>query len=246
MGIFGDVFQAIVRLFSSGTAPPPRSEVPAKPARQQRPSVQRPQDQRHHRRKTSDGLQVPSKKPFESLATPFDKQSLPQTRREGDRHLEQNQINQNNEHYVALRAEATREGDLMAQCYRQSHEAYQQGQGALAKELSEKGGEHKRRMERLNAEAGAWIFRENNLDSKPGEVDLHGLYVKEAVMYAEGAIEKAQRRGDLEIRLIVGKGLHSDGRVAKIKPALEELMKRRSLPADADPDNAGVLIVRLR
>ncbi|KAI6121756.1 hypothetical protein F5141DRAFT_1023190 [Pisolithus sp. B1] len=246
MGIFGDIFQAIVRVFSSSAAPPARSEVPAKPARQQQPSVQRPQDQRHHRRKTADDLRVPWKKPFESLTTPFDKQSLPQTRREGDRRLEQNQINQNNEHYVALRADATREGDLMAQCYRQSHEAYQQGQGALAKELSEKGGEHKRRMERLNAEAGAWIFRENNLDCKPGEVDLHGLYVKEAIMYAEGAIEKAQRRGDLEIRLIVGKGLHSNGHVAKIKPALEELMKRRSLPADADPNNAGLLIVRLK
>ncbi|KAI6021473.1 hypothetical protein PISMIDRAFT_674559 [Pisolithus microcarpus 441] len=236
MGVFGDLFQAIVRLFSGGGAPP---EVPAKPARQQRPPVQRPQDQRHYRRKTPDDLKVPSKKPF-------DKQSLPQTRREGDRHPEQNQINQNNEHYVVLRAEATREGDSMAQCYRQSHEAYQQGQGALAKELSEKGGEHKRRMERLNAEASAQIFRENNLDSKPGEVDLHGLYVKEAVMYAESAIDKAQHRGDFEIRLIVGKGLHSDGQVAKIKPALEELMKRRRLPADTDPDNAGLLVVRLR
>lgn len=239
MGVLGDLFQAVVRLFSGGGAPPARSEVPAKPTRQQRPPVQQPQEQRHHRRKTPDDLSVPSKKPFE-------KQSLPQTRREGDRLPEQNQINQNDEHYVVLRAEATREGDLMAQCYRQSHEAYQQGQGALAKELSEKGGVHKRRMERLNAEAGAWIFRENNLDSKPGEVDLHGLYVKEAVMYAEGAIDKAQRRGDSEIRLIVGKGLHSDGQVAKIKPALEELMKRRGLPADTDPDNAGLLVVRLR
>ncbi|KAI6161069.1 hypothetical protein EDD17DRAFT_717036 [Pisolithus thermaeus] len=168
------------------------------------------------------------------------------TKCEGDRNLEQNQINQNNEHYVALRAEAAREGDLMAQCYRQGHEAYQQGQRALAKQLSEKGSGHKRKMERLNVEASAWIFRENNLVSKPGEVDLHGLYVKEAVMYAEDAIEKAQSRGDLEMRLLVGKGLHSDGQVAKIKPALEELMKRRSLPADVDPDNTGLLIVRLR
>ncbi|KAI6134444.1 hypothetical protein EV401DRAFT_1364738 [Pisolithus croceorrhizus] len=168
------------------------------------------------------------------------------TKCEGDRNLEQNQINQNNEHYVALRAEAAREGDLMAQCYRQGHEAYQKGQRALAKQLSEKGSGHKRKMERLNVEAGAWIFRENNLVSKPGELDLHGLYVKEAVMYAEDAIEKAQRRGDLEMRLLVGKGLHSDGHVAKIKPALEELVKRRSLPADVDPGNAGLLIVRLR
>ena len=47
----------------------------------------------------------------------------------------------------------------MAQCYQQSHEAYQQGNGALAKELSQKGGAHKHRMESLNAEASTWIFR---------------------------------------------------------------------------------------
>ena len=47
----------------------------------------------------------------------------------------------------------------MAQCYEQSQEAYRQGDGALAKELSQKGGAHKHRMESLNAEACARIFR---------------------------------------------------------------------------------------
>ncbi|KIM69734.1 hypothetical protein SCLCIDRAFT_103289, partial [Scleroderma citrinum Foug A] len=159
---------------------------------------------------------------------------------------DQTQLNQHNEHYMALRAKANQEGDLMAQCYQQSHEAYQQGDGALAKELSEKGGVHKRKMESLNTEASTWIFRENNLDSKPGEVDLHGLYVKEAIAFSEEAIVKAQNRGDAEVQFIVGKGLHSDGHVAKVKPALEELMKNRGLPAELDPNNTGVLIVRLR
>ncbi|KAI6040270.1 hypothetical protein EDC04DRAFT_1528399 [Pisolithus marmoratus] len=109
MGIFGNIFQAIIGLFSG---PSPRPEVPPKPARQQRPPVQRPQDQRPHRQRTSD-LKVPSHKPFESPVVPINKQSLPQVRREGERYF--NQLNQSNEYYVALRAEATREGDLMAQ-----------------------------------------------------------------------------------------------------------------------------------
>src|SRR5260221_1179854 len=41
-------------------------------------------------------------------------------------------------------------------------------------------------------------------DSKPGEVDLHGLYVKEAIVYADQSIAEARARGDKEIRLIVG------------------------------------------
>ena len=42
-------------------------------------------------------------------------------------------------------------------------------------------------------------------DSKPGEVDLHGLYVKEAIAFSEEAIVKAQNWGDAEVQFIVGK-----------------------------------------
>ncbi len=41
-------------------------------------------------------------------------------------------------------------------------------------------------------------------DSGPGEIDLHGLYVKEAIAHTDAAIEEAKRRGATEIRLIVG------------------------------------------
>ena len=41
-------------------------------------------------------------------------------------------------------------------------------------------------------------------DSKPGEVDLHGLYVKEAIVYTDQSVAEARARGDKEIRLIVG------------------------------------------
>ena len=61
--------------------------------------------------------------------------------------------------YATLRARAIQEGDLMAQCYRQSQEAYQRGDRALAKRLSEEGRVHKQEMENLNTSASAWIFR---------------------------------------------------------------------------------------
>ena len=41
-------------------------------------------------------------------------------------------------------------------------------------------------------------------DSKPGEVDLHGLYVKEAIDYTDRSIAEARARGDKELHLIVG------------------------------------------
>ena len=81
-------------------------------------------------------------------------------------------------------------------------------------------------MERLNTEARQWIFAANNADSPPDTLDLHGLYVKEALIKVEEAIQKAQAQNYTELKLIVGKGLHSKDHVAHIKPAVERLLSR--------------------
>ncbi|KAG5643594.1 hypothetical protein DXG03_000602 [Asterophora parasitica] len=162
-----------------------------------------------------------------------------------EKHEDLNQINQSNEFYVGLRARANEEGDAMAKAFEQSKQAYGQGDGAAAKTLSNRGKEHQRNMESLNRQAADWIFIENNKDSKPGEIDLHGLYVKEAIARTDQAIQEAKQRGDSELHLIVGKGLHSKGGSAKIKPAVEELMQRHRLQAELDPHNAGVLVVQI-
>ena len=44
-------------------------------------------------------------------------------------------------------------------------------------------------------------------DRPAGEVDPHGLYVKEAISYAKIALKEARQRGDPVICLIVG--IHS-------------------------------------
>lgn len=41
-------------------------------------------------------------------------------------------------------------------------------------------------------------------DRAPGEVDLHGLYVEEAIRYSKDAIITACLRGDTKINFIVG------------------------------------------
>ena len=67
-------------------------------------------------------------------------------------------MNQHNPHYTSLRSRANEEGDKMASCFDRSHQAYENGDGALAKELSNEGKVHQREMERLNQEASEWIF----------------------------------------------------------------------------------------
>lgn len=46
----------------------------------------------------------------------------------------------------------------MARAFGESHQAYSRGDGALAKQLSNQGKDHQRRMEQLNKEASDWIF----------------------------------------------------------------------------------------
>ena len=66
----------------------------------------------------------------------------------------------------------------MARAFEESHAAYARGDGAGAKDLSNQGKSHQREMERLNAEASAWIFR--------GEPDISLL----DSLYSETAIRK--------------------------------------------------------
>lgn len=47
----------------------------------------------------------------------------------------------------------------MARAFEQSHAAYVRKDGMVGKELAKEGKAHQREMERLNAEASAWIFR---------------------------------------------------------------------------------------
>ncbi|GAA6029128.1 hypothetical protein JCM8097_001613 [Rhodosporidiobolus ruineniae] len=158
----------------------------------------------------------------------------------------QDMANAQNSHYVELRNQAIREGDLMAKSFASSKQAYASGNGGAAHDLSQEGKQHQRNKDRYNAEAAEWIYRENNRTQPAGSIDLHGLYVQEAIDYTEKAIQDARQRGLAELRVIVGKGNHSPSHVAKIKPAITSLMARENLTAHLDPHNGGVLVVQLQ
>ncbi|PBK87768.1 DUF1771-domain-containing protein [Armillaria gallica] len=109
------------------------------------------------------------------------------------KHEDDNQQDQPNEYHIdRLRACTNEERDEMARCLGESHEAYIRGDRAAAKDLSNQWKNHKQKMEQLNKEASNWIYLEKNCHSKPGEIDLHGLYVKEAIAYTDAALEEAK------------------------------------------------------
>ncbi|KAH7108313.1 DUF1771-domain-containing protein [Auriculariales sp. MPI-PUGE-AT-0066] len=216
------------------------------PAQQQQPwHQQKPHQQKPHQQQPQH--QQPQQPPYHAPSPPHTGSSPPthQEHHKSDGRVNENMQNQQNPWYLDMRAKANKAGDGMARCFDESKQAYGSGDGARAKQLSEEGKAHKAEMESCNAQAAEWIFQENNTDSAPGEVDLHGLYVKEAIHYADRAVQEAKNRGETSIRIIVGKGMHSKGGKGKLGPAIEEVMQKHQIEADFDPHNAGVLVVRL-
>ncbi|RPA93050.1 Smr-domain-containing protein [Choiromyces venosus 120613-1] len=134
---------------------------------------------------------------------------------------------------------------LRTDCLTRSREAYANGDGAAAHELSEAGKRHGASMEKYNDQARDYIFRANNAHLPSDTINLHGLYVEEAEEILEKRIDAARGRGEGYLNVIVGKGNHSTGGVRKIGPAVMELCRKRGLKVEEEEGNWGKLIVTL-
>ncbi|RHZ69049.1 hypothetical protein CDV55_105945 [Aspergillus turcosus] len=148
--------------------------------------------------------------------------------------------------YDRLRDLARQEAAKRNSCFQRSQEAYSNGDGALAKELSEQGKAHGRKMDEYNKRASEFIFRENNADGRvPGDtIDLHGQFVEEAEEILEERIRYAKAHGQTHLHVIVGKGNHSANHVQKIKPRVEQVCRELGLQY-ATEENAGRIYVNL-
>ncbi|KAI0318318.1 hypothetical protein OF83DRAFT_37124 [Amylostereum chailletii] len=62
----------------------------------------------------------------------------------------------------------------------------------------------KNEAQKLNDEASRLIYETKNKNSKPGWVDLHGLYATEAVEYAGKGLETARKARVRQVKFIVG------------------------------------------
>ncbi|KAG5292995.1 smr domain-containing protein [Histoplasma ohiense] len=148
--------------------------------------------------------------------------------------------------YDRLRDAARREAAQRSSCLERSRHAYENGDGRLAKELSEKGKAHGRKMEEYNKQASEFIFRENNAPGRVDSdtIDLHGQFVEEAEDILEERIKYARQHGQTHLHVIVGKGNHSVDHVQKIKPRVEQVCRNLGLQY-ATEDNAGRIYVNL-
>ncbi|KAM6483008.1 hypothetical protein HDV62DRAFT_341927 [Trichoderma sp. SZMC 28011] len=149
--------------------------------------------------------------------------------------------------YDNLRALARAEADKRGDCYERSKRAYEDGDGARAKELSNQGKAHDAKMKEYNRQASDYIFRENNAPGRVDgdSIDLHGQFVEEAERILEQRIRADQARGQTHLHAIVGKGNHSSNHVQKLKPKVEELCRELGLQYSTE-ENAGRIYINLQ
>ena len=98
--------------------------------------------------------------------------------------------------------------------------------------------------------AAAEIFTHRNpeYDLNPlarVKIDLHHLFVREAKEYVERHLDLCRRAKLQKTEIISGRGNHSVGGVAKIRPAIMELLEtQRDVEVDEHETNPGRIVVR--
>jgi hypothetical protein len=143
-----------------------------------------------------------------------------------------------------LRSEAS---DLFARSKilaQRSQEAYRNGKKKEAHELSL---EKKRLIElaeERNRQASNAVLHQMNRSRPDNELDLHGLYVDEAIL----AVRKRLSDDiDTDLIIITGRGNRSQGQVAKIKPAIIGFLSENGYNfIPNDPNDGCIKVVKLK
>ncbi|RPA91320.1 hypothetical protein L873DRAFT_1781287 [Choiromyces venosus 120613-1] len=128
--------------------------------------------------------------------------------------------------YDRLRAPSS-EAQARHIAFTASHNAYASGDRALAHTLSQRGKQHGNNMKAYNAQAKNFIFDINNANLPDDTVDLHGLYVDEAMDVLRWRIQDIWNEG---LWVIVGRGSHSAGG-ARLGPAVQRFCREVGVQA---------------
>lgn len=142
------------------------------------------------------------------------------------------------------RQEAHRLAEQQRSLSSRSQAAFKSGNGALAKELSLQAKALHAQVDFHNKEAAKLHFQAHNVDQPSGTIDLHGLFVKEAIQALEKAADDARKEKTSDLIVIVGAGNHSKDGVQRLRPAVEKWCRDRGHTFDVM--NPGCLRIHLK
>jgi len=97
----------------------------------------------------------------------------------------------------------------------------------------------------LHRRASERYYKAHNLDQQELTIDVHRLKTREAVRKTEVAIRDALVTGETRLRVVCGRGRHSDRGLPVLRLALTKAMEDHRIESEVDPDNPGVLHIKL-
>jgi len=116
---------------------------------------------------------------------------------------------------------------------KQSQFEYRSGFKSQAKVLSIQKTALYRQMDERNQQAAELIFEHFNRNRPNKIIDLHGLYVAEALKYLQDKLKECRSKNILQLTVITGMGNNSPNRIAKIKPEVEKFVRENRLKVTA-------------
>lgn len=143
--------------------------------------------------------------------------------------------------YESFRKQAGEHAKKKNELFQKSKQAYKQNRKAEAKKLSTEGKKLEEKMVHCNAQAAEVIFNKNNpLGKYSDSIDLHGLFVKEAIAKLKQKILSAKQVGFPHLDVVVGLGKHSPGE-PKLKPAVMQHAQKFNIRYKLDLPNRGCI-----
>ncbi|XP_072108934.1 NEDD4-binding protein 2 isoform X1 [Mobula birostris] len=136
--------------------------------------------------------------------------------------------------YEGFRIEAALHRRKQQDFFSKAAAAHGRNMKAVATYYAQQGHLHGEKMKEANHRAALNIFKQVNASLLPKNVlDLHGLHVAEALQYLEEVLfqkinEYQQKGGKAYLSVITGRGRHSQGGVARIKPVVIDYLKRQN------------------
>ncbi|KAM4750989.1 NEDD4-binding protein 2 isoform 2-T2 [Anableps anableps] len=120
--------------------------------------------------------------------------------------------------YEDFRAEANLQRRRQLENFAKAAEAFRQGRKEVASFYAQQGHLHGQRMREANHRAAVQIFERVNSSLLPRNIlDLHGLHVNEALEHLAQVLEEKT----------AGRGNHSQGGVARIRPAVIDYLTNK-------------------
>jgi DNA-nicking Smr family endonuclease len=131
---------------------------------------------------------------------------------------------------LALRNQADGYHQKVVASAKESQQAYQKGDKQRAKTLSEDKKRWQQRQDDANRKAAQLILKPQ-ASSVSGEIDLHGLYLDEALEATQDFLKYwSKKTASREMVLIItGAGHHSENNKAVIRPKVEALLRKERL-----------------